>query len=141
MKELSLHIMDIMENGISAGATLIELHIIESKKANLLTIRIRDNGRGIPRDEIKKVSVPDTGVYNLELREAIEANLMLDVAELTFGSALFRKESRGHHNRMDYPDTNDKDWRCHTIATLDGDKTKYTKRDVIYTSLKPEDVG
>ena len=48
------------------------------------------------REEIKKVSVPDTGVYNLELREAIEANLMLDAAELTFGSAMFRKESRGH---------------------------------------------
>ncbi len=92
------------------------------------------------REEIKKVSVPDTGIYNLELREAIEANLMLDAAELTFGSALFRKESRGHHNRMDYPETDDKNWRCHTIAALDGDKPKYTKRDVIYTRLKPEDV-
>ena len=92
------------------------------------------------REEIKKVSVSDTGVYNLELREAIETNLMLDAAELTFGSALFRKESRGHHNRMDYPETDDKNWRCHTIAALDGDKTKYTKRDVIYTRLKPEDL-
>ncbi len=92
------------------------------------------------RDEIKKVSVPDIGIYNLELREAIEANLMLDAAELTFGSALFRKESRGHHNRVDYPDMDNKDWRCHTIATLDGDKPKYAKRDVIYTRLKPEDV-
>lgn len=92
------------------------------------------------REEIKKVSVPDIGIYNLELREAIEANLMLDTAELTFGSAMFRKESRGHHNRMDYPETDDKNWRCHTIAALDGDKPKYTKRDVIYTRLKPEDV-
>jgi succinate dehydrogenase / fumarate reductase flavoprotein subunit len=88
---------------------------------------------------MKKVYVPDTGVYNLELREAIEATLMLDAAELTFGSALFRKESRGHHNRTDYPDTDDKQWRCHTIATLDGDKPAYSKRDVIYTKLKPED--
>jgi succinate dehydrogenase/fumarate reductase flavoprotein subunit len=92
------------------------------------------------RDEIKKVTVPDIGVYNLELREAIEANLMIDAAELTFGSALFRKESRGHHNRMDYPGTDNENWRCHTIATLDGDRPKYTKRDVIYTRLKPEDV-
>ena len=92
------------------------------------------------RDGIKKVSVPDIGIYNLELREAIEVNLMIDAAELTFGSALFRKESRGHHNRIDYPDTDNKNWRCHTIATLDGDKPNYTKRDVIYTRLKQEDV-
>lgn len=92
------------------------------------------------RNEIVKISVPDIGIYNLELREAIEANLMLDAAELTFGSALFRKESRGHHNRTDYPEMDNKDWRCHTIAILDGDKPKYSKRDVIYTRLKPEDI-
>jgi len=91
------------------------------------------------RDEVKKISVPDTGKYNLELREAIETNLMLDAAELTFGSALFRKESRGHHNRFDYPETDDKNWRCHTIAYLDGDEMSFKQRDVIYTKLKPED--
>lgn len=91
------------------------------------------------RNEAKKISVPDVGIYNLELREAIETNLMLDAAELTFGSALFRKESRGHHNRADYPDTDNKEWRCHTIASFDGSKANYSKRDVIYTSLKPED--
>jgi succinate dehydrogenase/fumarate reductase flavoprotein subunit len=92
------------------------------------------------RDEVKKISVPDTGRFNLELREAIETGLMLDAAELTFGSALFRKESRGHHNRFDYPETDNKDWRCHTIAYLDGERMSFKKRDVIYTRLKPEDV-
>jgi hypothetical protein len=60
--------------------------------------------------------------YNLELMEAIETVLMVDAAELTFGSALFRKESRGHHNRTDFPDTDDKNWRCHTIASWTGQK-------------------
>ena len=63
----------------------------------------------------------------------------VDAAELTFGSALFRKESRGHHNRTDYPETDNSQWRCHTIASLDGDRPAYSKRDVIYTRLKPED--
>ncbi len=91
------------------------------------------------RNETARIYTPEIGIYNLELREAIETNLMLDAAELTFGSALFRKESRGHHNRIDYPEMDNKDWRCHTIATLDGDEPKYSKRDVIYTRLKPED--
>lgn len=58
MKELSLHIIDVMENGISAGANLIELRITESQKDDLLTIRIRDNGKGIPQNEIKNVLDP-----------------------------------------------------------------------------------
>jgi len=91
------------------------------------------------RNEVDKVSVPDVGRYNLELREAIETKLAVDAAQLTIGSALFRTESRGHHNRTDYPETDNKNWRCHTIVRDDGGKPAYSKRDVIYTRLKPED--
>lgn len=58
MKELSLHIMDIIENGISAGADLINLFIEESGKENRLRITITDNGSGIPNDMIDKVMDP-----------------------------------------------------------------------------------
>ena len=50
MRELSLHIMDVMENGIAAGATLITLKISEDTKGNLLRISIADNGAGIPEN-------------------------------------------------------------------------------------------
>ncbi len=92
------------------------------------------------RKEVEKIHVPDVGRYNLELREAIETRLAVDAAELTIGAALFRTESRGHHNRIDYPEQDDKNWRCHTIISNDGGKPVYSKRDVIYTRLKPEDV-
>jgi succinate dehydrogenase/fumarate reductase flavoprotein subunit len=92
------------------------------------------------RDEITKISVPNIKRYNLELREALEVVLALDAAELTIGSAHFRTESRGHHNRTDYPEMDDKNWRCHTIVSEKGRKPSYSKRDVIYTRLKPEDV-
>ena len=58
MRELSLHIMDIVENGISAGATLIRITITEDIKANRLKIEIRDNGRGISREKMEKVMDP-----------------------------------------------------------------------------------
>ncbi len=90
--------------------------------------------------EIPNVYVNKIGKYNLELMEALETVLMVDAAELTFGSALFRKESRGHHNRTDYPETDEKNWRCHTIASLKGSETVYSKKDVIYTRIKPEDI-
>ncbi|HUT64551.1 MAG TPA: FAD-binding protein [Spirochaetota bacterium] len=96
------------------------------------------NIRGI-RDEIAKISVSDVGRYNLELREAIEFMLAIDAAEITVGSALFRTESRGHHNRVDFPETDNKNWRCHSIVVRKSGKAEYSKRDVIYTRLKPDD--
>jgi anti-sigma regulatory factor (Ser/Thr protein kinase) len=47
MKELSLHILDIAHNSLSAGATLIKLTITESKLKNRYEIILKDNGKGI----------------------------------------------------------------------------------------------
>jgi hypothetical protein len=58
LRELSLHIMDIMENGISAGGTLIALTVAESGRENRLRITVKDNGRGIPSHLIEEVSRP-----------------------------------------------------------------------------------
>ncbi len=49
MEDLSLHILDIAENAVAAGATRVAVLINENEKRNLLTIRISDNGRGMSR--------------------------------------------------------------------------------------------
>ena len=58
MREISLHILDIITNSIEAGATRVILVIEESKDQNLLKIRIRDNGRGMSPELLKKVLDP-----------------------------------------------------------------------------------
>ncbi len=58
MRELSLHIMDVIENGINAGATLITLIVSEDHKKNQLRITITDNGSGIPEGLLEKVLDP-----------------------------------------------------------------------------------
>lgn len=58
MEDLSLHILDIAENGIMAGATLIEIHIVEDRKKDLLKIIIRDNGHGMDADMVKAATDP-----------------------------------------------------------------------------------
>ncbi|MEE9617659.1 MAG: ATP-binding protein [Anaerolineae bacterium] len=47
MRELSLHILDALENSLEADATFIELVIEEDIVADHLVIVIRDNGRGM----------------------------------------------------------------------------------------------
>ena len=58
MREISLHIMDIIENGLDAGASLIELSIVEDRKERLLRITIKDNGRGIPESMLDQITDP-----------------------------------------------------------------------------------
>lgn len=58
MRELAQHLMDIAENGLSAGADLIELQVIEKRHANLLEITVRDNGRGMPEELVRRALDP-----------------------------------------------------------------------------------
>jgi len=58
MKNLALHILDIVQNSISAKATIIEIDITESEIKNKYLIVIKDNGIGISADKIEKVLDP-----------------------------------------------------------------------------------
>jgi len=58
MRELSLHILDIIENAISADARHIDLAIVEDLSANLLTIRVSDDGRGMDADAVTQARDP-----------------------------------------------------------------------------------
>lgn len=58
MNDLSLHIIDIIQNSVSAGATRIELTVEEDLAADLLRIVVGDNGRGMTGQQVEKLSDP-----------------------------------------------------------------------------------
>jgi len=58
VRELSLHILDIAENAIAAGADTIAIRVAECPSADGLTITIHDNGRGMPQDKIRHIDDP-----------------------------------------------------------------------------------
>ena len=55
-------------------------------------------------------------VFNTELVAAIELSFMLDVAESMVQSALQRTESRGAHQRTDFPKRNDEKFLAHSLV-------------------------
>ncbi len=58
MEDLSLHILDLVENSTAAGATLIEVSIKADVKTDMLMIRIKDNGRGMDPEMASRVQDP-----------------------------------------------------------------------------------
>src|SRR3989304_3847703 len=58
MEDLSLHILDIVENSISANAKNIEIRINEDEKGDLVFIEINDDGDGMSEEEIKNCLDP-----------------------------------------------------------------------------------
>jgi len=54
--------------------------------------------------------------FNTELESALELGYMLDVAESIIKSALHRTESRGAHQRTDFPARDDSSFLAHSLA-------------------------
>jgi K+-sensing histidine kinase KdpD len=47
VEDISLHLLDVAENGLAAGADRIEIRIVEETEKDLMTIEIEDNGSGM----------------------------------------------------------------------------------------------
>ena len=58
MRELSLNILDIAQNSLSAGAGLVTLTVDEDSGADSLTLRVEDDGRGMDADTLQRVRDP-----------------------------------------------------------------------------------
>jgi signal transduction histidine kinase len=58
VREISLHILDILQNSVEAGASHIELTIDEDLPADVLAITVTDDGRGMDAATVQKVTDP-----------------------------------------------------------------------------------
>jgi anti-sigma regulatory factor (Ser/Thr protein kinase) len=58
MRELALHILDIVQNAVSAGADTVTIVIAERAGDDRLSFSIADNGRGMDQDTVEKVTDP-----------------------------------------------------------------------------------
>jgi len=67
------------------------------------------------------VAVDDhSRTFNTELTSVLELGYMLDLARSIVAAALWRKESRGSHQRTDHPARDDGQYLVHSLTTRDG---------------------
>jgi len=104
---------------------------IEKQLATLKELRAR----------YEKVGVEDKGrLFNTDVLFHIELGYMLDCAEMITKSALERKESRGAHTRLDYPNRDDANWLKHIVLTRQPDGSeKMTYSPVTITQWQPQE--
>lgn len=56
MKELSLNILDIANNSVKAGATLLEITVIQQE--GRMTVSVKDDGCGMSAEQVSRLSDP-----------------------------------------------------------------------------------
>lgn len=85
MKELALHILDLAENALRAGAGFLDIAIRRNEAADTLTITIADNGRGMKPAELARVTDPFYSTKTTR-RTGLGIPLMAQAAERAGGA-------------------------------------------------------
>ncbi len=69
------------------------------------------------QERFRDVAITDhSHTFNTELTSVLELSFMLDVAETIVQSAIYRTESRGAHQRTDFPKRDDEKFLAHTMV-------------------------
>jgi hypothetical protein len=85
MNDLSLHLLDLVQNSISAKAQNISIYLFESEKEDLLKIIIKDDGVGIDEDELLLCTDPFY-TKRLTRRVGLGIPLFIESCEQALGS-------------------------------------------------------
>jgi succinate dehydrogenase flavoprotein subunit len=109
------HLMNEKVGLIRSGTGLQEaLGQIQSLKDRYSRLRVKNPSR----------------IYNYELTSYLELGSMLTLAEVVVLAAGARTESRGAHQRADFAERDDTNWKSHTLVSLVGGSGQLQKKPV-----------
>ena len=92
MEDLSLHILDIAENAIAAGAARVLIAVNENARRDLLSFRVTDNGRGMSLEE--KERALDPFFTTKRKRTGLGLPLLAQTAEVCGGRVIIESVPR-----------------------------------------------
>ncbi|MGB9721061.1 MAG: ATP-binding protein [bacterium] len=138
MQDLSLHILDIVENSIDAGATKIQIMIDEDIEKNLLKIKIKDNGKGMDKKTLEKVLDP---FYTTKTVRRVGLGLSLFAQSVKEAEGTIKIKSKVNKStiveakmRYDHIDRKPLGDMCDTLMALIG--TRGNEIDFLYEHCK-----
>ena len=104
-----------MQKAMEAGAGIYRTHASLAEAAEAIAKL---------KDRFGDIAISDhSHTFNTELTAALELSYMLDVAEAIIACALNRKESRGSHQRTDFPKRDDENFLAHSLFFRNADGT------------------
>jgi hypothetical protein len=89
--ELARHILDIVENSVRAGATLIRILVMEDRSKDLFLMRITDNGSGMTPEERERALDPFYTTKKVR-RVGLGLPMLSDAADRTGGKMTLRSK-------------------------------------------------
>jgi anti-sigma regulatory factor (Ser/Thr protein kinase) len=91
MREIALHLLDLAENSVAAGARNVTLSVSEDLKTDVLKTVIEDDGRGMDAETVKRVTDP---FYTSRTTRKVGLGIPLfkEAAELTGGGMEIRSQ-------------------------------------------------
>jgi signal transduction histidine kinase len=102
MEDLSLHILDIVENSVAAQASTIEIRLSEDKKKDVLSVEVIDNGIGMDEETQKRALNPFFTTKKVR-RFGLGLSLLSESAKAANGHLSIRsKKGKGTRIRADF---------------------------------------
>jgi len=91
------------------------------------------------KQEYNEIAIDDKGKrFNTDIVEALELESLLGLAESMVISAMERKESRGAHYRVDFPERDDENWLKHTLIRKTENGPEISYKPVAITRFEPK---
>jgi len=149
MPDLAMHILDIVENSTRAGAKNVSLDIVEDATANIVTITIVDDGKGMKEEELKRALDPFYTTKKERSRVGLGLPMLRETAEQAGGSLVVtsapgkgtKVRARMILNHIDRPPVGDINEALRIVIaanpnvifeiayTVDGETERFSTRD------------